>query len=129
MHKLFEDVNIEVIDVLNDQLTDMTDSVVQDSVALANLMAEVDKLLRSQGMSLDYNDIESLFDEWEEPNEYDAINVVFPLTGADNEQTEYNLSLTYAVAEAETGYMVDLEIQYSWETDDEIEDAYVELGD
>lgn len=129
MHKLFEDVNIEVIDTLNDRLTEMTDEVVQDSTALAVLIGEVDKVLGASGMRLDFEDIESLFEDWEEPSEYDAINVVFPLVGKDNEQTEYNLSLTYAMAEDTTGYMVDLEVQYSWESDDEIETAYVELGE
>lgn len=118
------------LDLINDNFTDMTEGEFHGNESIASLLADADKVLAEHGLKLDYNDVELLMQDWDEPGEFEANNVLMPLYDMQNGDTAYNLSLTYASAEPGTRlYMVDLEVQYEWEADDEIETVYVGLDD
>lgn len=120
----------DLIDSLNDTLTDITAGEFDGITAVGALVSQIEKLLVENGLKLDFTDVENLFQDWEEPTEFEAVNVTFPLYDEGNGDTQYNLSLTYASAEPGTRlYMVDAEVQYEWEVDDEIETVYIELDE
>lgn len=113
----------EKIDIINDLLTDMTDDVFEGSDAVEAVMISVNSLLEKHDLRLDFDDIEDLVNEWDEPDEYEAVNIMIPVYTIDNDDSDLSISLTYAFDDIETNtYTVDIELQYSWEDDEEDED-------
>lgn len=127
MSQLLED-SADKLDTINDHLTEMTMNEVSGKESIENMMNSVNQLLNRYAMMIDFDDVETMFEDWEEPSEDEAVNVVIPVYGDDNSETEYNLSVTYAYGDIATeSYIVDIELQYEWEMEYEIDTEYVDI--
>ena len=116
------------LDLINDALTDLTIDEFENKSAVTSLLNVVDQVLGDYALKLDLDDVENIAADWEQPDEFEAINILLPLYDKDNEPTEYNLSLTYAISDpSSNSYIVDLEVQYEWEMEDEIGTDYIEF--
>lgn len=118
------------LDNINDAITDLTVDNFTGMESVETLIVDINKVLGDNGMSIDFNDVENVFSEWEEPTEFEAVNVVFPLYDSENSVTEYNLSITYAYDDANSkSLIIDAEVQYEWELDSEIGNDYIDIDD
>lgn len=116
------------LDAINDALTDLTVDEFDSIESITQLLNTVDRSLADYALKLDLDDVENVAAEWEQPSEFEAINILLPLYDKDNEPTEYNLSMTYAISDPSTNsYIVDFEVQYEWEMEDEIGTEYIDF--
>lgn len=116
------------LDAINDALTDLTVDEFDSVESITQLLNTVDRSLADYALKLDLDDVENVAAEWEQPSEFEAINILLPLYDKDNEPTEYNLSMTYAISDPSTNsYIVDFEVQYEWEMEDEIGTEYIDF--
>lgn len=118
----------DTLDEINDNLTDLTLDEVVGIEGVSDTIGKIDARLNQNNLKLDWDEVEALIDEWEVPDEFEAINILLPVYDENNEQTEYNLSLTYAISDSgDQSYTLDVEVQYEWEADDEIATEYIPL--
>jgi hypothetical protein len=128
--KLFSDSEIDRVDVMNDHLSAMSISNVPVT-EFKEFMTNVYQYINQHGLYVSEEDIEEIDDMSATDEEDTGVNVLIPLYFRDSEIMEisdYNLSVTFA-PDFTDDYMliVDVEIQYSWEADDEISDESVPL--
>lgn len=112
------------MDIINDELTELTNDLYSDVKETVALIRAADEVLKHHGMNLDGADLEQVELDLEIPEEGEAVNFNIPVYRAED-QTEYNLIVTYFMDDG--SYEIDLELQYEWETDDE--DFYLDDED
>ena len=112
------------MDIINDELTELTNDLYSDVNETIARIRKADEILKRHGMNLDGADLEQVEADLETPEECEAVNFNIPVYKAED-QTEYNLIVTYFMDDG--SYEIDLELQYEWETDDE--DFYLDDED
>lgn len=112
------------MDIINDELTELTNDLYSDVNETIARIRKADEILKRHGMNLDGADLEQVEADLETPEEGEAVNFNIPVYEAED-QTEYNLIVTYFMDDG--SYEIDLELQYEWETDDE--DFYLDDED
>ena len=112
------------MDIINDELTELTNDLYSDVAETIARIRKADEILKRHGMNLDGADLEQVEADLEPPEEGEAVNFNIPVYKAED-QTEYNLIVTYFMDDG--SYEIDLELQYEWETDDE--DFYLDDED
>lgn len=112
------------MDIINDELTELTNDLYSDVKETIARIRAADEVLKRHGMNLDGADLEQVELDLEIPEEGEAVNFNIPVYRAED-QTEYNLIVTYFMDDG--SYEIDLELQYEWETDDE--DFYLDDED
>lgn len=112
------------MDIINDELTELTNDLYSDVNETIARIRKADEILKRHGMNLDGADLEQVEADLETPEEGEAVNFNIPVYKAVD-QTEYNLIVTYFMDDG--SYEIDLELQYEWETDDE--DFYLDDED
>ena len=112
------------MDIINDELTELTNDLYSDVNETIARIRKADEILKRHGMNLDGADLEQVEADLETPEEGEAVNFNIPVHKAED-QTEYNLIVTYFMDDG--SYEIDLELQYEWETDDE--DFYLDDED
>lgn len=112
------------MDIINDELTELTNDLYSDVKETIARIRAADEVLKHHGMNLDGADLEQVELDLEIPEEGEAVNFNIPVYRAED-QTEYNLIVTYFMDDS--SYEIDLELQYEWETDDE--DFYIDDED
>lgn len=112
------------MDIINDELTELTNDLYSDVKETIAQIRAADEVLKHHGMNLDGADLEQVELDLEVPEEGEAVNFNIPVYRAED-QTEYNLIVTYFMDDG--SYEIDLELQYEWETDDE--DFYLDDED
>lgn len=120
------------IDDINDEITTLAErTTIRNTSDLVDALYEVNAVLEKNNLTLDYNHIEDFKANAKKPSELDdGVNIVFPLYDSNNEESDFNLSMTYAVDdEDENGqiFFVEFEVQYFWEVDSDLEDEYEEF--
>ncbi len=114
------------VDEINELLTNIVAGDLTSQDEILALINTIDGICRDKlNIHLDQEDIDDTFENWEEATEFEAVNSLFPLYEKSDEQSPYNLSLTYALGETENTYIIDAEVQYEWEAEDEIGCAVV----
>lgn len=112
------------MDIINDELTELTNDLYSDVKETVARIRAADEVLKRHGMNLDGADLEQVELDLEAPEEGEAVNFNIPVYRSED-QTEYNLIVTYFMDDG--SYEIDLELQYEWETDDE--DFYLDDED
>lgn len=118
---------IDELDDLNDHLTVFCEKPFTDYKEVIDFVKHADMLLKTKGLYLHYDDVENLQISLEEPLEKEAISFTIPVY-KENDQSDYNLVVTYYRDSKDSEYEIDMELQYSWETelDDDFEDMDLE---
>lgn len=124
---LSEEVD-DTIDELNDLLTTYCEKTTNNYSDIISYVEKAEEALRLKGLSIDYNDIERIRVDLEDPEDKEAISFNIPLYSGE-EQTDLNLVVTYYQDTEDSEYEVEMEIQYSWESDLEDEEFEFELPD
>jgi hypothetical protein len=109
------------LDYINDQLTVYCEKTFTDFGMVVSYVEMADSLLRTKGLNLDFSDVESIRINLEDPSEQEAINFVIPVYKGD-EQSEFNLVVTYYQDTDDSEFEIEMELQYVWETDSDDED-------
>lgn len=125
---LEEDFDFEFsdeLDDINDQLTVFCERTFTDYSEVIDFVEHADMLLRSKGLNLHYNDVENIRISLEDLSEKEAISFTIPVY-KDDEQSDYNLVVTYYRDSMDGEYEIDMELQYSWEAE---MDGDEDLGD
>lgn len=124
---LSEEVD-DTIDELNDLLTTYCEKTTNNYSDIISYVEKAEEALRLKGLSIDYNDIERIRVDLEDPEDKEAISFNIPLYSGED-QTDLNLVVTYYQDTEDSEYEVEMEIQYSWESDLEDEEFEFELPD
>lgn len=124
---LSEEVD-DTIDELNDLLTTYCEKTTNNYSDIISYVEKAEEALRLKGLSIDYNDIERIRVDLEDPEDKEAISFSIPLYSGED-QTDLNLVVTYYQDAEDSEYEVEMEIQYSWESDLEDEEFEFELPD
>lgn len=124
---LSEEVD-DIIDELNDLLTTYCEKTTNNYSDIISYVEKAEEALRLKGLSIDYDDIERIRVDLEDPEDKEAISFNIPLYSGED-QTELNLVVTYYQDAEDSEYEVEMEIQYSWESDLEDEEFEFELPD
>lgn len=124
---LSEEVD-DTIDELNDLLTTYCEKTTNNYSDIISYVEKAEEALRLKGLSIDYNDIERIRVDLEDPEDKEAISFSIPLYSGED-QTDLNLVVTYYQDTEDSEYEVEMEIQYSWESDLEDEEFEFELPD
>jgi len=106
--------NTDAIDAINDILTTYCDDQFDNQTEVVSYVERADATLRLHALKLDSADIEA-FAASDDDARGEAVSTTFPIYGTNDEQTEYDLVVTYTFDEDDGRFIIDMEMLYSFE--------------
>lgn len=119
--EMLEHQESDFLDKINDRLVELCDTDFAHVTDLVSYVERADHYLRLEGYRLDPEDVERLSSA-QETAEGELSEDIFPIYSNDGEQTEFDLTVSYTFDEDLARYLIDMEVDYSWEAGDPEDD-------